>query len=80
MPTVGVALWSARGVSGLGGGVIAERLVMKVEVDRVEPKAVYAKLKPEASGLEHFDAHCLVVEVEVWLRDEEVVQIILGFQ
>jgi hypothetical protein len=51
---------------------------VEAEVDRIEPEAVDAPVQPEAQPVEHRAPHVRVVEVEVGLRGQEVVQVILA--
>ena len=69
-----------RGVVGVGLAaprVVAQRLVMEIKIRGVEPVAVHSKLQPEAHIVEHGGAHLRVVEIQVGLRDQKVVHVVL---
>jgi hypothetical protein len=58
--------------------VVGQRRVVHREVDRVEAEAVDAALQPEAGGIDQRRLHLFIMHVEVGLRGQEVVQIILA--
>ncbi len=79
LPVVGIDL-------GRGGivalvlrqdGVVAQRLVVKVEVDRVEAEAVDAAVEPEPRHVDKLVPDLGLVEVEVRLLLQEVVHVVL---
>jgi hypothetical protein len=57
--------------------VVAQLLVVEVEVDRVEAEPVDPAIQPEARDGQQFVLHLGVVQVQVGLLLEEVVQVIL---
>ena len=59
------------------GRIVAKLGVVEVEVHGVEPEAVDAPLQPEAHDVQHRVLNRRVVEVQVGLRGEEVVQVVL---
>ena len=57
--------------------VVAQCLVVEVEVDRVEPEAIDASLEPPPRDGERFLLDLLGVEVQIGLGRQEVVQVVL---
>ena len=51
---------------------------MEAEVDRIQAHAVHALVEPEAHVVQRRGAHRRVVEIEVGLRRQEVVQVVLA--
>ena len=60
------------------GRVVAQLAVVEAEVDRVQADAVHALVQPETHIVQRGRAHVGVVEVQVRLRGEEVVQVVLA--
>ena len=57
--------------------VVAQLPVVDIVVDRIEPEAVDAALQPEPHRLQQRLLHLRIVEVEVRLRGQEIVQVVL---
>ncbi len=57
--------------------IVAQRGVVVAEIDRVEPQSVDAAIQPEFHVVEHGAAHRGRMEVQVRLRGEEIVQVVL---
>jgi len=57
--------------------IVAELLVMHVEVDGIEPEAIHPPLQPETGDVQQRVLHFGAVEVQVGLAGQEVVQVIL---
>ncbi len=76
---VGVHRRRRRGIEvlGLNHRIVLEPQRMKVKVHRVEPEAVDPTLQPEAHVVELSFLHVRTVEVEVRLRGEKIVHVVL---
>jgi len=59
-------------------GIVAELVVLEQVPDHVHPEAVHPPLQPEAHDLVHRRPHCRVAPVEVGLRDQECVVVVLA--
>jgi hypothetical protein len=57
--------------------VVAQFLVVEIEIDGVEPEAVDPPVQPEAHHVEQGFLNFRIVEVQIRLRGEEIVQVIL---
>src|SRR3546814_4380843 len=60
------------------GRIVAEFGVVHREIDRIDAEAVDAAFEPEAHGAEQRVLHLRVVDVELRLRPQEIMQIILA--
>ena len=57
--------------------VVAQILVSKVKIDRIQTKAVHAALEPKLRHIQQSLLHGCVVQVQVGLARQEIVQVIL---
>jgi len=60
------------------GRVVAQQAVVKTEVDGIQAQPINATIQPEAHDIEHRSAYFRVVKVQVRLRSQKVVQVILA--
>ena len=58
--------------------IVAQFLVMKVEVGGIETKALNATFQPELRHFEDLSLNFLIVEIEVRLAGKEIVHVILA--
>ena len=61
----------------LRGRVGAQFLVVKIVVHRIQPEPVEPPVEPEFAGLQDSVDHIGIVEIEIGLRGQKVVQVIL---
>ncbi|MNX95020.1 hypothetical protein D3C86_1272730 [compost metagenome] len=57
--------------------VVAQKLVVEIVVDGIEPETVHAAIQPEAHGFEKSILNLGIVKIQVRLRGEEAVHVIL---
>jgi len=69
---------AADALCGRLGRVVAQQAVVKTKVDGIKAQAVHAAIQPEAQHIQHRAAHVGIVEVEIGLRGQEIVQVILA--
>ncbi|MGZ2484766.1 hypothetical protein ACVITL_003289 [Rhizobium pisi] len=58
--------------------IASELLVAEIIVDRIQPEAVDAAVEPELHRLEHRILHFPAMEIEIRLRGQEIVLVILA--
>ena len=62
---------------GRAGRVVAQFGVMGVEIHCIQPESINASLQPEPHHVQQRILHIPVVEIQIRLRVEEVMQVIL---
>ena len=77
LPVIGIGQWDLQAFAVQRRWIVAQVLVVNIEVDRVEPEAVDAPVQPEAGDAEQLILHGRAVEIQVRLLLQEVVQVVL---
>jgi len=60
------------------GRVVAQQPVVKTEVDGVQAQAIDTAIQPETHHIQYRGTHVGIVEVEIGLRGQKIVQVILA--
>ena len=63
---------------GIGRRIVAQQGVMHIIIDRVMAEAIHTALQPEFYGFIKRGAHILIVKIQVGLRHQKIMQIILA--